>query len=144
MGTINYKRNDIITLGLNTDNYDSDLDEWEKNEIVSDEYNEAKRIIDDYGFDWFNVELIYGYYEGFYLDIERLYLVSGIKNLENEELDEIKEDIKKLYELLDRLVEDTGMYVCYPHWCTGWEGYKGSKEKIKEAINKLKEEINAR
>ena len=140
MGTINYKRSEIITLGYNTDNQiDEDFDEEDIQLQQEFDYEVSEEIVNKYTFKWFNVKIQYGYYDGYYLDLDKEYDINSF--LEDYERDEIKEEINDLEELLNELVKNSQMNICYPFWCTGWEDYDNSLIKINEAINKLRKEL---
>lgn len=141
MGTINYRSSDIITLGYNTDyTIEEGMDEEDKSLQDEDAYYNSKFILDNYNytFEWFNVELKAGYYEGYYLDLDKKYYTEG---LDKEEKKEIREEINELKNLLIELISSSEMNVCYPWWCTGWEDYENSIAKVKEAMEKLRKEI---
>ena len=150
MGTINYRASDIITLGYQisceSDFSDNDIEQilesgWEDiDEYIrfdtDNMFDICKEELDNYDFSWFNVELKNGYYEGFYLDLDTNYVM---KYLEEEDKQEIREEIKKLKELLYKLLDY--MNVCSPWWCTTWYNYNDGKKMIDEAIDKLNKEI---
>ena len=133
MGTINYGTSKIVTLGYNVD----DEDEI----IIQDLYDEAVNIVNKYSFYWFKAEIKSGYYEGFYLDLDKDYYDEDDNNLDNEEINEILDEIKELEKMLMELIDEGCMNVCYPHWCTGWKNYADSKIKVVEAMNKIKEKL---
>ena len=74
MGTINYKRNKYVTVGVNADIFtteiDEEFDEFESDLIIIDYYEEITNIIAKYTFEYINVEIKSGYYEGFYIDFD--------------------------------------------------------------------------
>ena len=162
MGTINYKTSEFITLGLKpydveaNKNYIKDnpeefdltpeqvsnenfLDDF-NNDIISQLYDDdkanAETEIDSYDFDYFNVSLLPGYYEGYSIDIEPLFdfYVPEAKT-------EALEEVSKLEKLLKNLA-GMGYVVCYPGWGTSYEDYNGSIKAISDAMDDIKNEIN--
>jgi hypothetical protein len=141
MGTINYRRSDIITLGYNIDyKIEEGMNEEEKQIQDEDAYYNSKFILDNYkyNFEWFSIELKTGYYEGYYLDLDKNYYT---ENLDKEEKKEINKEINALEKLLIELVSNSEMNVCYPWWCTKWEDYENSIAKVKEAMKELRKAI---
>ena len=77
MGAINYGRSKYITLGYNTDVLYEEKEELEDNDIYYDvddtiysQFEELEYIVGKYNFDYFDVKLKSGYYDGFYLEIK--------------------------------------------------------------------------
>lgn len=139
MGTINYRRSDIVTLGYNADyELEDGFDEEDKRLQDEDAYYNSKYITEKYDFNWFKAEIKGGYYDGYYLDLDKDY---ETKYLEKDDIDEIKEEIKKLKQMLIELIQNSEMNVCYPWWCTTWLGYEESLGKVSEAMNTLELEL---
>lgn len=159
MGTINYGTSDYVTLGACIDSYlykkDKHLMEELQKEAteygttVEEElqryidsdceelYSQAEDILKDYDFEYFKVELEFGYYDGFYLKLEQ-YL--PIFFADYEERKEANKEVPKLKEMLMRLV-GIGMRSCYPGWCTGWADREESIKDIKEGVKKMRADI---
>lgn len=159
MGTINYGTSDYVTLGANimysdyaedeqlmevlrqeVEEYGGTIDEhlqYYIDDNCENLYLEAKEIVDDYDFEFFKVELEFGYYEGFYLKLEQ-YL--PILFDDYEERTRANKEVSKLKEMLLRLV-DIGMRSCYPGWCTGWADREGSIKDIKGGVKKMRADI---
>lgn len=171
MGTINYKTGDIITLGLNLDTIEIEKDEV--NEMVDEEgyefddavetwkeiYEEdiktlCHKWIDDspLNTEYFDIELGNGYYEGFYIAVNKKYMTDkeieisrnkceypsflyNLWKLSDEEKEDVKNEIKEhLRPLLIRLI--SYIDVCYPSWCTAYEfTYKENVDAIDKALN---------
>lgn len=125
MGTINYKSNEYITIGINPDNFDYD--------DITFIYDEIKNILQKYNFNYFNVSIQPGYYEGFYIDIVNDYLYYDNWN---EKRDVLKE-CTQLKLFLSECIEN-GLVKVTPGWCTGYYEYKNSKTELKKAIKQLK------
>lgn len=108
MGSWNYGKSPFFeTLGLNINNdYDS--------EIVEELYDTADQIINSYSFEYFEVQLHSGYYEGFYITIE------DIKDFMEADDETLEKEISYLKQCLIDLVYETGVVVCNPGWCTSY------------------------
>lgn len=127
MGTINYKTSEIITLTIEPYKT-SDFFEYE-----SDNDN-ASYILDKYDFNFYNVTIEPGYYEGIQIVIDRNF----------DRLDDYAEKLdtqKELTQLKKCLIELTrvGFIATYPGWCTGYADYS---ETIKNICKAVKEERN--
>lgn len=142
MGTINYRSNKYITLGLDVDKFKEDyydeLNDYDdlcyNTNFLYDDLNE---IIKNYDFNYFTLSLEYGYYDGFYLNIEDkdfLYFENTAEK--NETLKETTLLKKLLVELTD-----CGLVACFPGWCTSFLNEEETKKEIKKAIKQLKEDI---
>ena len=131
MGAINYGSNDIINLGYNLAHKDYDYD------LCEDCYKQVEWALERYCFNYYEVELKGGYYEGFYLDIQFKYLY-----LEdyNEKLEALKE-ATRLKKFLEECINDYDMVVYYPGWLTGYEDKKTSLEMVENAIREEKKNI---
>lgn len=145
MGAINYATSSFFhTLGINTNNLDptdEEIEDYMKtndipretavkalyesiNDKIDDLYCKAIKDIIDYTFDFYEIYCNGGYYDSFYICMDTL-------SCNVEELDE---ELPKLKELLLKLVDDCGIVVCFPGWCTNYL----SIEETKEAINNIK------
>ena len=134
MGSINYGSNDVINLGYNLKYYGIDSDDFGYCESC---YEQVKWLLSKQYFNYYEVEIEGGYYDGFYLDIEFKYLY-----LDNykEKLEALKE-ATKLGKFLRMCVQDFSMVVYYPGWCTGYEDKKASLKMVKNAIREEKKNI---
>ena len=133
MGAINYKTSDFITLGYNTNNieYDDDL----YNDLINDEYEEIKYLLDKEYFYYFHVTLEPGYYEGFTIDIEHNF--SYCYDNYYEKLQALKE-ITQIKNFLLYIVNNFNISAVYPGWCTAYANYKKTIEEINAAIIEMK------
>lgn len=142
MGTINYCTSEIVTLGYNTD-YEIGEGYTEEDKEFQDEdsYYNAKFVLEnsDKNFDWFNLNIEGGYYEGYYLKLEKRY---ETKYLDEEDKEEIRDEINNLEKLLEELLDSTDLTVCHPWWCTTYLNNEESKKEVKKSMNKLRSEIN--
>lgn len=159
MGAINYYTSDYITLGFNVSEYDFEttkqemsrlvkrpvekLYNWEVNEWRNDAISfvreEMQNILDDYGFGYFHVMLVNGYYEGFSLTIDSNYPIafddSEDKSFAQKEITQVKACLKRLV--------DNGLSVVYPSWCTVYlTDRKECYKEIEQAIKAMREEVN--
>lgn len=153
MGAINYGTGDIITLGLDVSG-DVEEDYGINGVELMYEYIDDK-LKNSYA--WFNLDLKYGYYEGFYLAVDKNYStnkelkrevaegiirqsVADMWTLEDEDKEEIKQEAKELKEELKGLISES-FVVCFPSWCTGYCDMEASKTEIDKAIDKALSEL---
>lgn len=145
MGAINYKRNNIVTLGYNIPKKEEEAEKEAENEkeindvyfdIEEVDFEDLKEIYNKYSFDILDVKIENGYYDGFYIDIDFDYFY-----FENTE--EKQETLKEATRLKKFLLEslNVGMVACCPSWCTSYSTVEESKKEIEEAIKDLKEGI---
>lgn len=156
MGTINYGTNDVLcSLGYHSEfDYDDDLikecrEEFDLNEedytdediidrlredydlCVEADWENVKSILESKRFQYYKVSVESGYYEGFYISIDREY--SYLDNYQ-EKLD-MQKELTTLKELLIKCINECGIRVCYPWWATSWE------EKIEDSVKVLNEKV---
>lgn len=140
MGTINYKTNDYITLTTAEYDYANQCTEYETYDkwydaidpLLDEMYYEANDIIGSYRFDYINVYIESGYYEGFQImfDVEELIWV------DNDYRISLRNDIAALKRLLRELA-DIGLVATYPSWCIHFDSYHFTLKAIDEAIDKM-------
>jgi glutamate-1-semialdehyde aminotransferase len=144
MGAINYKNSDWVTVGVKMDDFYNNAEELEENDIYYDKdyeienlFEEIQEILSKYDFYYMHVELVSGYYDGFYIDIENNFEVCY------EDTYEKAAALKEVTQLKKFLLEciDNGLLVCFSSWVTTWLSVEESKAKIKESIKLLKEYI---
>ena len=147
MGTINYTTSKYITLGLKPYNiediradymedYSDDILYEIKSDIEDDDRKEVEKELENHSFNWWKVEVIPGYYEGFSIRITDnfdLWLYASEKKEANKEVTEIKK-------LLCLLVDDFNLVSCCPFWCTTYHSPKESKQYIREAIKEMRKD----
>lgn len=136
MGTINYKTSDFITLGYNTN--DIDYDDEFYDELINDEYDEIKYLLNKQDFYYFHVTLEPGYYEGFTIDIEHNF--SYCYDNYYEKLQALKE-ITRIKEFLLYIVNNFNINVVYPGWCTSYGNYKKTISEINNSIIEMKNSV---
>lgn len=147
MGSINYKTNKYITIGYNIGKAEKEAEEiaaeeevFNENDIYYDQeeetFNELKELIEEYNFNYFDVKLEAGYYQGFYIDFDFDYLYFYNSEEKKEALKEATQLKKLLYKILDY-----NCVVCYPGWCTSYLNKTKSKKEIFAGIKQLKEDI---
>lgn len=141
MGAINYGTSEYITIGLkpyNTDDYifeDGSVD-YDAMSIDYDcDIENVRFIIDKYSFSFFDINIKYGYYEGFYLDINA--------NFDFYNWQDKKDALKEATQLKNMLIEccGVGLREVWPGWCTTYMPYKESVNNIKAAVWHIKEDI---
>ena len=136
MGTINYKTSDFITLGYNTNNIDYDDQFYD--DLITDEYDEIKFLLNKQDFYYFNVKLEPGYYEGFTIDIEHNF--SYCYDNYYEKLQALKE-ITRIKQFLLYIINNFNINVVYPGWCTGYGDYKKTISEINNSIIEMKNSV---
>ena len=136
MGAVNYKTSDFITLGYNTNNIDYEDQYYD--DLITDEYDEIKFLLNKQYFYYFNVKLEPGYYEGFTIDIEHNY--SYCYDNYSEKLQALKE-ITRIKHFLLYIINNFNINVVYPGWCTGYGDYKKTIAEINDAIIEMKNSV---
>ena len=98
---------------------------------VEADWENVKSILESKRFQYYKVSVESGYYEGFYISIDREY--SYLDNYQ-EKLD-MQKELTTLKELLIKCINECGIRVCYPWWATSWE------EKIEDSVKVLNEKV---
>ena len=162
MGTVNYKTSDIITLGLRPyEPRDFELDpdfmedarerceengcslfDWIEGTI--NEYTEYDRqtaadIISRYSFEFFQVSIEPGYYEGFSVNISDD--LPG-EYWDAEDRKQALTDAANLGDMLKELVNDACLVECWPGWCTTYQDPAHSLTDVRKAVRGLIYDIN--
>ena len=155
MGTVNYKTGDVITLGFDVSG-DVEEDYGIKEVEMMREYIEDKA--EDIDHEWFNIDIDGGYYEGFYLAVDKNYYtdkemerqykegiisrsVLDMWRLTDEEREEIKKEAEELRKELKTLITES-FVVCFPSWCTSYcGGIEENNTEIDKAIDKVISEL---
>lgn len=155
MGTVNYKTGEVITLGLDVSG-DVEEDYGINGVELMREYIEHKA--EDIDHDWFNLDIDSGYYEGFYVAVNKNYStdkklkrevsdgiiiqsVADMWRLTDEEKEEIKAEAEELRTELKSLITES-FVVCFPSWCTGYcGGIEENNTEIDKAIDKVISEL---
>ena len=156
MGTINYGTNKILcSLGYHNEfDYDDDLikecreefdldeENYTNDDIIDrlredynmceeDDYFSVQTLINSKDFHFYKVELCSGYYDGFYISLDREYCY-----LDNYKAKlEMQKELTMLKTTLIDIITNYGVRVCYPGWGTSWE------EKIEDSIKVLNEKV---
>lgn len=144
MGAINYGTSEYITIGLKPYNHD-DYREEENDEVDYDQMNfdydcdreNVENVLDRYSFNFFNVSIECGYYEGFYLNIKT--------NFDFYNWEDKADALKEATQLKNMLIECCGVGLCevWPGWCTSYKSYAESIKSIKDAIWQIKQDIKS-
>lgn len=137
MGTINYGTSQFVTVAAS--DYDGDeqaydtLEDW-----VRDKLNQ-------YNFEYYDLDIEYGYYEGFYIDIRKndsFYFLDVCDAKETAPI--IRNEIDSVINALKELCE-LGCCVVHPGWNTAYLNLEDSIKEIKSAkymmISDLLEEV---
>lgn len=165
MGTINYRTSEYITLA--TKDYiiteadaiehlvymgytEEEIEDINLDEVTSMLYNDneeadydnAEYILKKYDFDYFNVAILGGYYDGLQVDIEinDYGLWAGDEEDFRDSITEAIDEIETLKKLMIELA-GIGLLACSPGWVMGWYNYNETLEKIDLACEKIKHEL---
>lgn len=133
MGAINYGSNNYFNIGMDLT---PDYDEYDYMGDFNYLVEETQEILNKYNFDYFKIDIQYGYYQGFYIDIDFDYLY-----LDNhaERLTVLKE-ITQLKKLLFEL-SYIGLVNYSAGWCMGYCSEQETNQAIKHAIKQLKQDF---
>lgn len=139
MGTINYGTSKYITLGLEPfafsdyEDEPGECDYFSRSYDMEDLQRDAEQILECYNFKFFDVSIISGYYEGFYIDISD---VSPFL-FDESDLPEAFREANCLGALLLRFIK-LGLAQCFPGWCTGYASAEESKKAVAAAVCTMK------
>lgn len=152
MSTINYASSDYITMGarimstedlLNDPDYVSefgtDLDTTRNyiNDCYENDFENIKCELEKHNFYYYHIVLKYGYYEGFYLDIENNFGVAydsyEDKRYAQKEITEIKHFLYDCAGL--------GLAAVHPGWGTTEFDYSETIKHINNAIKEMRNEV---
>lgn len=162
MGTVNYKTSDIITLGIRPyepSDFELDPDFMEEARRQSEKYGDdidsiiyqtiadyteddrqtAENIISRYSFEFFQVSIEPGYYEGFSINISDD--LPG-EYWDADERQQALTDAANLGEMLKELVNDACMVEVWPGWCTTYHDTDRTLKDIRKTIRCLIYDIN--
>ena len=162
MGTVNYKTSDVITLGLcpyeprdfeldpdfmdearrQSERYGDDLDSiiyQTISDYTEDDRQTAENIISRYSFEFFQVSIEPGYYEGFSVNISDD--LPG-EYWDADERQQAFTDAANLGDMLKELVNGACLVECWPGWCTTYHDTDRTLQDIRKAIRDLIYDIN--
>ena len=131
MGSINYGSNDYINLGLNLN-----LDIYQDLDTVQILAEDVENVLNSEDFYYFSLNIKYGYYEGFYIDIE----YNDYILCDYTEKKEAQKEITKIKQML-YLLADMDIVEYTPSWCTEYLTAKETKESIKNAIKQMRKDV---
>jgi hypothetical protein len=124
MGAINYRSSEYISIGLDVrlDRYD-----WELDAI----YQELMEIVKKYDWYYFHIEIISGYYEGFYINIDNNFPVEFDSW---EDRRDAQKEVTQVKRFLNECVDKCGLIQYIPGWCMSYSTKAETKAAIKVAI----------
>ena len=154
MGAINYKTSDYITLAIEPLSGVADclaieladdarecnisIDEY-VDDYISDyydcNYRNANDVFSHYNFQYFNISIEPGYYEGLSINIQSNFVFCCDED-KRDALDEIEQMLKCLNELAG-----IGFIACYPGWCTRYFDYEEILKMIDSAIIEMRNDL---
>jgi len=141
VGSINYGYNNHFNgfqLGYNLN--DETLTDEENESMQEFLYYDIKELLENYNFNYFNVELNSGYYEGFYITIGNPGYNYGVFNNYIEKLEALKE-LTQLKKLLLDLIKNYDLVSYSPGWCSSYYTKEESILQLKDTIKKERENI---
>lgn len=134
MGAINYGTSEFIcNIGYNLNNDVADYEEAQNDQIWTAE--EVQDYLNNICLSYYKIDLIPGYYEGFYLDIRGDYYA------DDEDKQERIEELHKIGRALIDLANKFGLAYYSPGW--GTEYAKNTNTTIKAIRQGVKKEITA-
>ena len=123
MGAINYGTSETIcNLGYNLNNDVKDYQRWTAEEV--------QEYLNDICLSFYKIDLIPGYYEGFYLDIRGDYYA------DDEDKEERAKELHEIGRALIHLTNYFGLVNYTPGWCTGYATTDSTIRRIKKAVKK--------
>ena len=136
MGAINYGNGNIINLGYDLRHVD--YNNYEEEEFYFDElYQDVERLLDKEYFEYYDISLENGYYDGFYLKVDFKYLWLDDYASKLEALKEAT----RLGNLLRTLIKDYSMVSYSAGWITHYYDKETSLKMVKNAIKGEKDMI---
>jgi len=164
MGTFNYKKsNKIITLArkyydpsdreieeekeILKNDFDLDLTfEETREKLINDDiefvqaetYNNIKSDIESLNLEYYKIDCVSGYYEGFQLLID--FNFSWFETYQDRK--QAQKELTRIKKFLIDVINNYCLYVCYPGWVDGWENEKESILKVNKAIKEERKELN--
>ena len=134
MGAINYGRSDFVNLGIRPELWDGTPQD-ETDSEVQFLFEEVKSLIENEYFWEIKIEVVPGYYEGFWLNIE------DPKFNYFEDWREKRDYLKELTRLRGFLLKcvQYGLVVYSPGWCMGYETKEASYDIVNKAIREAKQ-----
>ena len=134
MGTINYNTSDYITMGFNCRNIDYESGE---DYIIEEIFDAIAANLRNEYFYFFHVTINPGYYEGFYINIEKNFWFYDNYIEKREALKEVT----RIKEFLQQCARHYGLCAVSPGWSTRYYSDAETETKIKEAVKEMRDEI---
>lgn len=143
MGTINYGTSEYITIGYNCNKIDYDDPFYWEN--IQDDFEQVEYILKQYNFNYFNVKLKPGYYEGFYIDIKfncdcDFYGNDYFDSYEHKQL--AQKEITQIKQFLLTCL-DFGCCAVYPGWCMRYEDRATTIREIELGVYGMRETVKS-
>lgn len=140
MGAVNYGRNQYFNIGYCTEYIVNHESAEEEQLLIECEAENVQSIIDDFSFNFFEVEIKSGNYIGFYLNIstnEKLDL-SVDYFLDSTEKKMMLADIQLLKKMLLKLLKGTALTQYSSGWCTVYFDRRQSIFNLNESFAELR------
>lgn len=119
-----------------------DLENEEIRYIIDNElnfiYKECNNILNNYNFNYYDINIESGYYEGFYLTIDFKY------NYFNDfiEKQQAQKEITQVKKCLLELINSCGLVSYHAWWCTTYYSKEKTLDMLNEFIKKERVRIN--
>ena len=129
MGAINYGTSEILcNLGYNLNNDVKNYEEAQDDQKWTAE--QVQDYLNDICLSFYKIDLIPGYYEGFYLDIRGDYYA------DDEDKEERAKELHEIGHALIHLTNYFGLVNFEPGWSTGYATTGDTIRRIKKAVKK--------
>ena len=129
MGAINYGTSTFLcNLGYNLNNDADNYEEAQDDQLWTAE--EVQDYLNHICLNFYKIDLIPGYYEGFYLDI------SGDYYADDDDKEERVKELHKIGRALIDLANKFGLVNYAPGWCTGYATTGATIRRIKQAVKR--------
>lgn len=151
MGSINYRNNKLFNLGLNYEKLENEIEKDFENEDLENEeiryiidneinfcYEYCNNILNNYKFNYYDIKLESGYYEGFYLSIDFNY------NYFDDFIEKkyCQKELTQVKKCFLELINACGLVSYHAWWCDKYYSKKETLDMLNEFIKKERVRIN--
>ena len=148
MGAINYSNNKLFNLGLNYEEIkeiierdfaneeDADIDQINYDEVCFI-YEECNNILNKYDFNYYDIKLESGYYEGFYLTIDFKY--NYFDNFIEKK--QAQKELTQVKKCLLELINACGLVSYHAWWCDTYYSKEETISMLKEFVKTERKRI---
>ena len=134
MGAINYGTSELLcNLGYNLNNDVENYEEAQDDQRWTKE--EVQEYLNDICLNFYKIDLLHGYYEGFYLDIRGDYFA------DDEDKEERVKELHQIGRALIDIANKFGLVSYAPGWCTRYATTGDTIRYIKQSVKREITEI---